>query len=160
MKIIYLVIYINILIETNEYSNITLISSLNNNKINPIYNLSKNETIKLQFINDKCLPINNCQIRYQYIIKEPEYQIFDKYSIYKNISFGNDDENFFNSLINEYKGKISNYSIFLKNIELTNCINICLYKELLEGKCRDIKIKKEQIDKIIYNLRYFSYFIK
>ena len=85
---------------------------MNNEKINPIYNLSKNETIRLEFINNKYLPINNCQIKYLYIIKEPEFEIFDKYPIYKHIPFGKDNETDFNSQINEYKGKISIYLIF------------------------------------------------
>ena len=124
--------------------NIVFVSSINENKdinINSI--LEKNEDIKLKFPNNIINNVN-CKISYQYIITEPNYAEYNKYSIERE-AYGNDIEStIFDSQKSEYESKILNYNIIInetlkKECSIDNC-ELCLQNQ---NYCITCKFKYE-----------------
>ena len=124
--------------------NIDFVSSINENKdinINSI--LEKNEDIKLKFPNNIINNVN-CKISYQYIITEPDYAEYNKYSIERE-TYGNDIEStIFDSQKSEYESKILNYNIIInetlkKQCSIDNC-ELCLRNQ---DYCITCKFKYE-----------------
>ena len=96
---------------------INFLSSINEGTtINENYNLTFKENIKLQFINYNI--INECIIKYKYIVTEPTYENDMNYFSDK---IGIDDEISYNSQIKEYEGKTIFYTIILTNKLVTSC---------------------------------------
>ena len=95
---------------------------INNESIHPNYNLSKNETIKLEF-SENSYNSFNCNLQYSYKITEPEINEYNKY--YINYDGNDDDSSSFEK--EEYIGRLTYYKIILKEdlsheCNNTNCI--------------------------------------
>ena len=113
--------------------NIDFVSSINENKdINTNYILEKNEDIKLKFPNNIINKVN-CTISYQYIITEPDFSEYNKYTIERQI-YGDDEEStIFDSQKSEYESKILNYNIIISENLKRQCSNenceLCLQNQ-------------------------------
>ena len=99
-------------IKINSIDNcgINFITNKTNNAINKNDIISKNEIIKIDFLEDE-YQISNCKLIYSIIITEPEYEEYNKYAnhIYKE---NNEDEKelFSNTL---YEGKVETFEILI-----------------------------------------------
>ena len=102
------------------YDYIKLYSTKNFSNINNVYILEIDEKIKLQFIEDNYLK-DNCSFEYNYIIIEPDRDIYDNYTNYLEISYGDDNEDEFNSMKTPLIGRTSYFNISLKNNLVRTC---------------------------------------
>mgnify|MGYP003571295984 CR=1 FL=1 len=111
-----------IILNISNCENINLVSSISTTKpieINTI--LEINEKIKIIFPNQEYYQID-CIIQYAYIVTEPNYEVYDTYTILKDETYGIDDEESFNKHIDIYEGKNGFYEIILKrDLEINNC---------------------------------------
>ena len=118
--------------------NINFKSSSNNNNITNNYILEKNENIivNLNFINFERF---TCKIEYAFEVTEPDYAEFEKYPVFINDSYG-DDEEIFNSQKEIYIGRTSYYNLILDQKLFSNCLNdncgLCLSDESTCIVCR------------------------
>ena len=110
-------------IESSGY--IYLVSSTSNNIINnETYNeLDKNEKIKIEFKNN-IYNKSEYKLEYSYIVTEPEYEKFEKYPININTTYGNDNEEIFNTQKQKYIGKLIYYYIILSEDLTIDCKNL------------------------------------
>jgi len=110
-------------IESNDY--IYLVSSTSNNTINNETNneLGKNEEIKINF-KDNMYKKSECLIEYSIIVTEPEYKVFEKYTINNSTIYGDDNEEIFNAQKHKYIGKSIYYNIILSENLSNKCNNL------------------------------------
>ena len=150
--------FLNILIQNKiGCCDLNLLSSTDENKLIDIgTHLNKEEKIKIAFKNNEEYNNLNCQIKYAYIVTEPEYNELEKYWVAK--TDGNDTD-YFNANKGNYIGKTIYYNIILEkdlvsNCELKSC-ELCLKDKI---NCITCKYNSTLIksDNIIYNKTCFG----
>ena len=126
------IFYSTIIQNIIKKENINLISSIQNKILENNDELTKNEKIKLKFINNEFDKFE-FKLEYAFIVTEPEYNEYEKYPINIDTKYGNDNEDIFNNQKELYIGK-TNYFIVYLNDDLTrNCNNkecdLCLLND-------------------------------
>ena len=96
------------------YDKIKLYSAKNENEIKNNTILEKDENIQIKFENNNYLK-DNVSFVYNYIIIEPDRDIYDEYPNILEDYYGNDTEEYFNSKKTEYIGRTSYFTIYLNN---------------------------------------------
>ena len=117
-------IYYGYIIKENECNNIYLLSYNTNNTIS-IDETIEDEKIRLQFKDSIIYNISNCIIRYPYIFNEPNYDNYKNYIDIINNTYGEFDENSYNSQKEKYEGKTIYYKINIENELSTECVRNC-----------------------------------
>ena len=117
---IFGLVYSKIIIK-NIYNpnNINIISSKTNERITSNYELLKEDDIKALFEN---YDLFNLTINYTFEATEPDYTTFENYPETINTTYG-DDETFFEK--KTYSGRLSYYSLFLKDKLTKDCSDNC-----------------------------------
>ena len=112
--------FLDILIQDKvECCDLNLLSSTDESKPIDINTyLDKEEKIKIEFKNNKEYNRLNCQIKYAYIVTDPEYNELEKFWVAK--TEGN-DKDYFNSNKGNYIGKTIYYNITLEKDLVSNC---------------------------------------
>ena len=124
--------------------NFTLKSSNSNDIITSNYSLSKNEIIKLEFEYNNNQTFH-CSIQYNYIVTEPNLDIFDIYPEYLD-GYNETNERFFEIEKEKYIGKLSYYNITNEEEIAPDYTEIIGNIEIIK---RNLKENKEKIVEII-----------
>ena len=149
---IFGLVYSNIKItQIINCDNINLLSSLDeNNFLTANSDLKENEKIKIIF---NSYNVMSCQIKYIYIITEQDFEQYNNYCE-RDILYGEDTADIFNSDKSTYESKVLNYYIILDEKLETQCteLNCDLCFETKKDYC--ITCKNNSIyynkDNIIY----------
>ena len=111
---------------------IRLFFSHNKEEINIGSELLNEEDINASFIN---YDLFNCTIGFAYEVTEPDFDEFEKFPAKTVINYGNDNE-IFNNNKNIYLGRLSYYSLYLKDKLTKECSDNCaLCYDNSEKKC-------------------------
>ena len=113
--------------------NINLVSLVNNNILNNNDELDKNEKIKVKFYNNNFGQFE-FNLEYAFIVTEPEYNEYNKYTIYIDTNYGDDNEEIYNSQKELYIGKTLYFNSYLNEDLTKDCNNIGCDLCLLNNK--------------------------
>ena len=110
---IFGLIYSGIIIkEINNCNNINFFSTIEQDTyISNNHNLTYNENIKVNFNSYNAV---NCLIKYNYIITEPEFSVYNTYAE-RYTNYGVDNEDIFKEDIKVYESRILNYQIIIED---------------------------------------------
>ena len=137
--------------EINNCSNISFISSLNENTyIEITSNLKENEKIKIVLNSYNAI---NCLIKYIYIITEPGFNEYNSFST-RITTFGEDTEDIFNEGKSTYESRVLNYYIEIDKDLTTLCndTNCELCLDINRDYCITCKYNYTLYDEV--NIKY------
>ena len=113
--------------------NINLVSLINKKILQNNITLEKSEKIKINFVNNNILKFD-FNLEYAFIVTEPDYNEYNKYPIYIDTNYGDDNEEIHNSQKELYIGKTLYFNSYINEDLSKDCNNLGCDLCLLNNK--------------------------